>query len=67
MLTVYAEQNDTVDQICNRYVGKTAGIVEAVYAANPRLAEKGVFLPEGTKIFIPDFNQPTKTTVNLWD
>lgn len=68
MKTVYAQQGDTVDQICQRYYGRTAGITEAVLEANPSLADAGVILPHGKAVKLPDTAPPAKTqTVQLWD
>lgn len=69
MRTVHAQQGDTVDLICQRYFGRTAGITEAVLEANPGLAEKGVILPHGTAVRLPDVapQATTTTAVKLWD
>lgn len=68
MKTVYAQQGDTVDQICQRYYGRTGGITEAVLEANPGLADAGVILPHGKAVKLPDIAPPAKTqTVQLWD
>lgn len=68
MTTVIAHQGDTVDLICWRHHGRTAGITEAVLVANPRLASHGLQLPEGTPVQLPD-NAPQQQTrtVQLWD
>lgn len=70
-MRIIASQGDTVDQICHRHYGRTAGITEQVYAANPGLADLGPILPLGTAITLPDLpTQPAETTrklVNLWD
>ena len=67
-MKVYAHQGDTLDVICNRYYGRTEGVVETVLAANPGLAELGAVLPYGTGIELPDTDTaPTAETVNLWD
>lgn len=70
-MRITALQGDTVDAICWRHYGRTAGITEAVYAANPSLAEIGPLLPLGTPITLPDLpTQPaaaTRQLVNLWD
>lgn len=70
-MQVSANQGDTVDQICQRHYGRTAGITEQVYAANPGLADLGPILPLGTLVTLPDLpTQPAETTrqlVNLWD
>lgn len=70
-MIVYALQHDTVDAICQRIYGRTAGYVEAVLEANPGLAALGAFLPMGTALTLPDaadINTGTDTTqINLWD
>ncbi|HBN2099557.1 TPA: tail protein X, partial [Escherichia coli] len=38
-MIVYSLQNETLDQICWRTFGRTAGIVERLYRDNPRLCE----------------------------
>jgi len=68
MREIRALQGDTVDRICYRYYGYTAGVTEAVLKANPGLAELGPVLPMGTKVMLPEVaEQQTKTTVQLWD
>ncbi len=69
--TVLAHQGDTLDAICWRELGTTAGgIVEDALLLNPGLADKGPTIPEGTAVTLPD---PPSTiaavleTVNLWD
>lgn len=47
-MKIYAMQGDTLDAICARFYGRTAGVVEAVLKANSGLAESGVILPHGT-------------------
>ncbi|TCP13762.1 phage tail protein X [Crenobacter luteus] len=70
-MRITAMQGDTVDLICDRHYGRTAGITEAVYQANPGLADIGPILPIGTPVTLPDLpTQPAETTrqlVNLWD
>ena len=66
--TVRALQGDTVDAICWRAYGRTAGVTEAVLEANPGLADLGAEIPQGTEIILPDeAPQPQLQTVNLWD
>ncbi|WP_439668367.1 Bacteriophage P2 tail protein GPX [Cupriavidus necator] len=61
-------QGDTVDAVCQRVYGRTAGVTEAVLAANPGLADLGPVLPHGTVIDLPDtFPQPAVQRVQLWD
>ena len=63
-----AQQGDTLDMICARYYGRTEGVVEAVLAANPGLAELGAVLPHGTAVELPDVQTaPVAETVNLWE
>ena len=68
-ITVRAHQQDTVDLLCWRHYGRTAGVTEAVLQANPGLADHGPFLPQGTLVSLPDA-QPAalqRNRVNLWD
>lgn len=68
MQEVRAIQGDTVDRICYRYYGRTAGVTEAVLEANPGLAKLGPILPMGTLVKMPAVEaKPTKQTVSLWD
>jgi phage tail protein X len=63
------QQNDTVDALCWRYYGRTAGVVEAVLDANPGLADKGPVLPSGLLVTLPELQAaaPERQMVNLWD
>lgn len=68
LMKIYAMQEDTLDAICARYYGRTAGVVEPVLKANPGLAEYGVVLPHGTAVDMPEVDSaPRKESVNLWD
>lgn len=63
-----AKQGDTVDLICYRHYGYTKAVTEAVYAANPGLAELGPVLPSGTLVRLPErAEESTRATVKLWD
>lgn len=69
-MIVRALQGDSVDAIVWRAFGRTAGLVEQVFALNPGLAELGAIVPEGTEIVLPDpaeTEQPTARLVQLWD
>ena len=67
-MRVIATQNDTVELICWRHYGKTRGVTEQVYNANPGLCELGPLLPAGTVVYLPEITQSTTTeTVQLWD
>lgn len=63
------QQNDTVDAVCWRHYGRTAGVVEAVLDANPGLADHGPVLPIGLLITLPEMQAaaPERQMVNLWD
>lgn len=68
MREIRAIQGDTVDRICHRVYGRTAGVTEAVYEANPGLADIGPIIPTGTLVKLPAVtNQPTQATVQLWN
>lgn len=67
-MRVRTRQGDTVDAVCQRVYGRTAGITEAVLEANPGLADLGPVLPHGTVIDLPDIPpQPAVQRVQLWD
>jgi phage tail protein X len=68
-MQVVAKQGDTLDDICWRIYGKTAGVTEAALAANQRLADLGPMIPMGTLIELPDAIPPEskKTIIQLWD
>lgn len=68
MAQVRARQGDTVDLICWRYYGRTAGVTEAVLSANPGLAEFGPVVPHGFLVELPDAApQQEMRMVQLWD
>ncbi|UJB34291.1 tail protein X [Chromobacterium sp. Beijing] len=71
MRTVRAQQHDSVDAIAWRHYGKTAGVVEAILASNPGLADHGPTLPMGLAVQLPELDaadaDPVKTLINLWD
>jgi phage tail protein X len=60
---------DMVDEIAQARYGATAGIVEAIYAANEGLADLGPVLPAGVTIILPDLTaqQKVATRVKLWE
>lgn len=69
-MRVRALQGDTLDALCHRHLGRTAGVLEQVLALNPRLAEPGPVLPNGTVVVLPE---PAEAAANeqpliqLWD
>lgn len=65
---MYANQYDTVDAMCWRHYGRTAGLVELVLDVNPGLAALGAQLPMGTRVLMPPAPPPPPSpTINLWD
>lgn len=67
-MRVIASQGDTLDALCYRRYERTEGVVEAVLAVNPGLAELGAVLPHGTAVELPVVESSTTSeTVNLWD
>ncbi len=68
MEQIRARQGDTVDLICYRHYGHTTRVVEAVYEANPGLADIGPVLPHGQQVHMPAVEeaQPKTETITLW-
>lgn len=68
-VAVRTNQNDTVDALCWRFYGRTAGITEAVLEANPGLADYGPILPQGLVVNMPEAqaSAPQRQMVQLWD
>ncbi len=61
-------QGDTVDRICQRVYGRTAGVTEQVLIANQGLADLGPMLPMGTLITLPEqAPQAESPMLQLWD
>lgn len=68
-MQVRANQGETLDALCQRVLGRTAGVTEAALAANPGLSDLGPVLPIGTAVNLPDVVQTTQTEtalVQLW-
>ncbi|MBP2850533.1 MULTISPECIES: tail protein X [Dickeya] len=67
-MQVRTQQHDTVDALCWRYYGRTAGLTEQVLAVNPGLADIGPILPHGLLVELPDVAPvATQETLQLWD
>ena len=66
---VRTQQNDSVDALCWRHYGRTAGVTEAVLAANPGLADHGPVLPQGLEVNMPEAQASAhqRQMVNLWN
>ncbi|SDK68252.1 tail protein X [Billgrantia gudaonensis] len=64
-----AHQGETLDRLCHRVLGRTAGVTERALAMNPGLAELGPVLPQGTLVTLPDApaDEPAiADTIQLW-
>lgn len=69
-MQVRAQQGDTLDLLCWRYLGQTGGVVEAALELNPDIAAFGPILPHGHLVTLPDQGGATSKqnqTVQLWD
>ena len=75
MTTYTTKDGDTVDYICAKFYGATSGgRVEAVFAANPGLADipltpgavPGPELPAGIKITLPVVDAPITQIVKIF-
>ncbi|MGH8076842.1 MAG: tail protein X [Lysobacter sp.] len=69
-MRVHARQGDTLDQLCWRHLGRTAGVVEAAYEANPGIAAFGPVLPHGTPVELPEplvAAPARRALIQLWD
>lgn len=69
-MRVIAHQGDTLDLLCQRHLGRTAGVTEAALRMNPGLAALGPVLPMGTAVELPE--APIAATAEtkieqLWD
>lgn len=68
-MIVRARQDETLDALCLRALGRTAGVTEAALIVNPGLADVGPFLPTGYAVTLPDvvMRTPVETSlVQLW-
>jgi len=66
-LQVMASDGDTVDQLCWRHLGRTAGVTEATLAANPGLAAMGPHLKAGVIVDLVIVQATSPESVSLWD
>jgi len=68
--TATALDGETVDAICWRVLGRTAGTTEQVLGLNPGLTSLGPRLPGGTVVILPDAISAASATIDivqLWD
>ena len=66
-LTVTARQHDTVDALCHRHLGRTAGTVEATLAATPGLAKRAAGLGAGESVTLVAAPVAPRKLIQLWD
>lgn len=71
-MRVVALQGDTIDALCHRHLGATAGLVEQVLALNYGISLHGPVLPMGTLVELPDVPAPStgaaeRPLIQLWD
>ncbi|WP_460139774.1 tail protein X [Pseudomonas sp. S2_E01] len=68
-VAIRTNQTDTVDALCWRFYGRTAGVTEAVLEANPGLADHGPILPQGLVVNMPEAqtSAPQRQMVQLWN
>lgn len=60
------QEGDMLDRVCFRYYRQEC-YVEAVLDANPNLSFYTVILPSGVVIELPEFANPQKKLIQLWD
>ena len=68
MASAQTQHGETLDQLCWRALGSTDP-VDAVYSANPGLAEHGPILPAGLTVTLPETAStpsPLRETITLW-
>ncbi|HEY4583080.1 MAG TPA: tail protein X [Lysobacter sp.] len=68
-MRVHARQGDTLDQLCWRHLGRTAGVFEAALELNPSLAAIGPVLPHGIAIELPEpaeAKPAERALIQLW-
>ncbi|WP_164276429.1 tail protein X [Stenotrophomonas sp. B1-1] len=71
-MRVMALQGDTLDALCHRHLGTTAGMVEKALALNYGISLHGPILPLGTVMELPEVPTPSagavvRPLVQLWD
>jgi len=69
VITVTAQQGDSLDSVIYRYFGRSSGLLEATLAINPHLTAMAI-LPMGTLVYLKlDDSQarPQIAGINLWD
>lgn len=70
MRRIRSRAGDSVNRLLYRETGRADDTAEeALWSANPGLAEYGPVLPSGVEILLPDFadEQDATTVVTVWD
>ena len=65
--TVRAHEHDTLDALCQRHLGRTAGCVEATLNASPGLARSAAALGAGQTVTLVAASAPSPQLIQLWD
>lgn len=65
--TVRAHEHDTLDALCHRHLGRTAGCVEATLNATPGLARRAAALGAGEPITLVAAPVAAQKLIQLWD
>ncbi|MBS0501105.1 MAG: tail protein X [Proteobacteria bacterium] len=66
-VTVRANEHDTLDALCHRHLGRTAGTVEATLAATPGLARRAADLGAGEPVTLVAAPVQPRNLIQLWD
>lgn len=66
-LPVRALEHDTLDLLCWRHLGRTAGAVEATLDANPGIARMACDLPAGQPVNLVAPPAQPRPLIHLWD
>jgi phage tail protein X len=70
MRRVRSKAGDSVNRLLYRETGRADDTAEeALWSANPGLAEYGPVLPSGVEILLPDFpaERKARSAVTMWD
>ncbi|MGC0151872.1 tail protein X [Chromobacterium vaccinii] len=64
---IVTSDGDILDQLCHANYGHLAGVVEAVLADNPGLADRRQPYSAGVAILMPELDAPSNEAVTLWE
>lgn len=65
-VNVRAREHDTLDALCHRHLGRTAGTVEATLDASPGLAKRAADLGAGEPVRLIAAPKAAKQLIQLW-